>query len=84
MLFGPAHAELFRGTFVGIGVFSRGTYFSAKIVVSQMFLRLYIHEFLSELFSTFNIYTRHYELYIIMTYVMHIFIVREIQLFEVK
>ena len=49
-----------------------------------MFLRLYIHEFLSDFLKTCNIYNRHYELYISMTAVMKLFVVREIQPFKEK
>ena len=65
-------------------MFSTGILFSAKKVTAQIFLRLYIHAFLSELLKTCNIDNRHYELYINMIAVMQLFIVREIQLFKVK
>ena len=58
--------------------------FSAKKVTAQIFLRLYLHEFLSKQIKTYNIYNRHYELYIIMTAFMQLFIVREIRLFKAK
>ena len=75
-----------RGYFyppVGIGMFSTGI-FSMKKVTAQIFLRLYIHEFLSEFLRISKIDNRNYELYISVAAVMKIFIVREIQLLKVE
>ena len=86
VLSGPARTEYFLSYYyppVGIGVFLQGM-FLVKKVTAQIPLRLYIHEFLSEYFYTYNICNRHYELYISMANVMQIFIVRQIQPFKVK
>ena len=58
--------------------------FSAKKVTAQIFLKLYIHNFFSENFKTYNTDNKQYELYISIPAVMQIFKVREIQLFKVK
>ena len=60
------------------------SFFSAKTFTAQIFLRLYVNEFLSEIFKTCNIDNKHYVIYISMKAVMQIFIVIEIQLFKVK
>ena len=77
MLYGPARAEYPVANFsspVGIGMFSTG--FFIEKVIAQIFLRLYIYEFLSKNFKTLNIENRHYELYFNVTAVMQIFIIR--------
>ena len=68
---------------VGIGMFSTGIFLMKK-VTAQIFLRLYIHELLSEFLRISKIDNRNYELYISVAAVMKIFIVREIQLLKVE
>ena len=50
-------------------------------LTAQIFLRLYIYEFLSGFLNTGNIHNRHYELYISVMSVMQVYIVIEIQLY---
>ena len=54
VMYGPARAKYPVATFsspVGIGMFSTGI-FLLKEVIAQIFLRLYIYEFLSNYFKT--------------------------------
>ena len=82
----PARAKYTGATFTPLYVpvcFYR-YFFIAKKVTAQIFLRLYIHAFLSEIFKTFNIDDMYYEIYISMTAVMQILIVRDIQQFKAR
>ena len=77
-MYEPAHANYLGDTFIPVWayVFFYMRFFSAKHITDQIFHRLYIHEFLSEMFKTCNIDNRYYKIYISMTDVMQIFIVR--------
>ena len=82
----PARAKYTGATFTPLYVpvcFYR-YFLIAKKVTAQIFLRLYIHAFLSEIFKTFNIDDIYYEIYISMTAVMQILIVRDIQQFKAR
>ena len=66
---------------VGIIIFSADIFFLCKKCDSPNFSKTL---FISEFFKTFNIYNKHQELYISMTGILQLFIVREIKLSKVK
>ena len=64
LLYGPIRAEYTGNNLAPcrLGIFSTGIVFGAKIVTAQIFLRIYIHNFLSEFSRIENIDNRQYEI----------------------
>ena len=60
-----------------------GTFFNKKEVSAQIFQDSIYMNFII-IFKNYNLYNKHYELYISMTAILHLFIARQIQLFILK